>query len=529
MKFVSTGDTAIRVSFEHTLHHPIPAPDHLWVPETIPSITFPQKGAPLSDHIDAVMSAFLPEIWERSMLDEFQDPTSLIPLEFRGRKMHELQLYHGPTESFKDVGCFVAAQIYNKLFDRTKYRVVVATSGDTGGAVAHAFSQINGLPVTILYPRSKISPYQEKQINHAHDPYHRIMPLALSGDFDACQKLAKQLLMVHPTILSSNSISLARLLPQIGYHSWCAAQLEKPCTLVIPSGNMGNACSAFLAKYMGASIQSIHIACNQNDIVARSILRQDECYKPTVQTPASAMDVSKPSNWIRLKHFGVDADNPHVSASSTSSSTINIIQNEIGVCPHTAVGYDATAYIPYTNDYIVVVATASPKKFILNVSPRSPIDRCRYTRPHKLHYVSYQTIFLIGPPCSGKESVAKRLNGSIWKTLRIDTIWSHIQNRTIPTGVVALPPFIVEQYLLMQKLRAYPCSAIVFLDTNALVMEQRLNDHDRWNDFNLKDKMSIDEMLQYFFRKWVSFSDYKIITNHNAISQCVRTIQTLLG
>ena len=336
-------------------------------------------------------------------------------------------MFHGPTESFKDVGCFVAAQIYHKLFDRTKYRVIVATSGDTGGAVAHAFAQLNGLPVTILYPRGKISPYQEKQITGVEDPYHRILPLSVSGDFDKCQKLAKQLIMSHPTLLSSNSISLARLLPQIAFHSWCAMQMDSPCTLVIPSGNMGNACSAFLAKYMGAPIKAVHIACNANDVVARFIQNRDATPQPTIQTPATAMDVGKPSNWIRLQFLGVTSENDHVTASSTPSPTITTIRNEIGVCPHTAVGYHATCQLPYTDDSIVVVATASPVKFTHNISPRHALDRCRYNRPHKLHHVAYRTVFLIGPPCVGKESIAKQTQGHIWKTKTKTQIWDSIK------------------------------------------------------------------------------------------------------
>jgi threonine synthase len=394
MQFVSTATNQQKVSFKHTLCHPIPSPGHLWMPEKISCVQFPPKDCDLKEFVHCVMSVFAPGIWRKDMLDNFAMPLALTPKTFRNRDAFELELFHGPTEAFKDVGCFVAAQVYKELFDPEKYRVIVATSGDTGGAVAHAFSKTNGLPVTILYPMNRISPYQERQIVHVPDPYHRIIPATIDGDFDQCQTIVKDTLMKYPNTISSNSISLARLLPQIAYHAWCAAQFDDPVTLIVPSGNMGNACSAIMAKQMGANIRSIHIACNENDSVERFINHKDTGYRPktTVQTLATAMDVGKPSNFIRLCHLVNLKTCEYITASRTGNNDIQTIQNEMNCCPHTAIGYHASLFV---NDRpIVVLATASPKKFIERSS--SPLYVCRTVQTHHLHLSKYNLVWLVG-------------------------------------------------------------------------------------------------------------------------------------
>ena len=145
MKFVSTDPRDVRqVTCRHTLVQPIPSTGHLWMPENIANIHWPPKDAPLKMFIDAVMKTFGPDCWNTSFLTDFTFQPTLVRRWFRNRELFELQLWHGETESFKDVGCFVAAKIYNHLFDKKNHRVVVATSGDTGGAVAAACAKENG-------------------------------------------------------------------------------------------------------------------------------------------------------------------------------------------------------------------------------------------------------------------------------------------------------------------------------------------------------------------------------------------------
>lgn len=469
MQYISTDKTdQQKVSFKHTLCNPIPSPGHLWIPEKITSAQFPSKDCDLKDFVHCVMSVFAPDIWRKDMLDNFVMPLALTPKKFRNRDMFELELFHGPTEAFKDVGCFVAAQVYKEMFDPEKYRVIVATSGDTGGAVAHAFSETNGLPVTVLYPMNRISPYQERQIVHVKDPYYRITPAAVDGDFDQCQKIAKDILMKHPHTISSNSISLVRLLPQIAYHAWCAAQFDDPVTLIVPSGNMGNTCSAIMAKQMGANIRSIHIACNENDSVERFINHKDTTYCPknTVQTLATAMDVGKPSNFVRLTHLVNLRTCDFITASRTDNDDIQKIKSEMNCCPHTAVGYHASLFV--NEKPLVVLATASPKKFTERVA--NPLHLCRTVQTQYLHLCKYKLLWLVGL----KEYLS---------SLKVPE-WSGEETE----GVFALPPEHVSKTAQTKGIVVY----IRRVPTNSELKEHKCF-HRRWF---LSSTFSIPEFVQ---------------------------------
>ena len=289
----------------------------------------------------------------------------------------------------------------------------MATSGDTGAAVAAAFAAKAKVPATILYPLGKISPYQEKQMVSVQGG--GVVALAVEGDFDRCQKAAKEILAASPSAISANSISLARLLPQAAYHAWAAARLPG-ATLVVPSGNMGNVCSALLAKRMGAPIGHVHVACNENDGVSRYLNGEDLEYspKPTKATPATAMDVGKPSNWVRLSRWlGVGPKTPFVSASSTPSSAIPALQEKWGVCPHTAVAHGAAeGFRASKNAPVCVLATASPVKF-RRYSPRAPQDRARVLKPELLPSFPRRRIVFVGLPKTGKKTLCARFPTSI--------------------------------------------------------------------------------------------------------------------
>jgi threonine synthase len=534
MKFVSTNsdDGTGSVTFLEALTNPLPSRGHLWMPETLAPIEWPSKDRPFADFVNAAMEYFCPESWEATFLDYFSFQPVLKPRTFRNRSVSELQLFHGDTESFKDVGCFCAAKLYNHLFEADKYRVIVATSGDTGGAVAAAFATENGIPCTVLYPKGKISPYQEKQIVELLDPYHRVLPIAVSGDFDRCQKIAKQLLTAFPRqLLSSNSISLARLLPQIGYHAWAAAQdPDRPCTLIIPSGNMGNCVAALMAKRMGAPIARVHIACNENNAVAEYINHRTKTFepKPTVVTPASAMDVGKASNFVRLEYLGARED-AAVSAGSASSTNIAIVQNETGVCPHTACGYDNLIHVPYADPRVIVVATASPAKFLARASPRAPIDRAQFNRIHRLHHCGFRTVFLVGPPNAGKGSIVDALQGTCWKSKENYEVQNLLNN--VPDGVIALNPFIVDTYKTMELIRQVRCSCIVYLSASSMSIRERQKDRiwgKRMTAWMLSTHHNVDHFLQARLRKYLTYSDIIISTDYTPIGKCIRTLQHLV-
>ena len=474
MHFVST-DGSQRVSFEETLRRPIPSPGHLWVPEHVPKVAWPPSSAPIDAFVNTVLEAFTPP--------KFHGATVNMPLKLVQREegLAELQLFHGPTEAFKDLGCQVAAHVYSKCFSASEKRVYVATSGDTGGAVASAFAaHESGVPATILYPLGKISPYQEKQMVEIAARTPRVAVVAVEGDFDRCQKAAKTILASTPKAISANSISLARLLPQIAYHAWAAAQLPG-VALVVPSGNMGNACAAVFAKQMGADISHVHIACNANDGVARYLQKDDPSYtpKPTIATPATAMDVGKPSNWARLEWLGVGPETPYVSASSTPSSTIRNYQERWGVCPHTAVGYAAAEGLDFP--LVCVLATASPVKF-RRFSPRVPKDLARVAHPEVLPSLSKRRLVFVGLPKTGKRTLQRRFPGS---TLHSDD----------PRN-----------------------ECIVFLDC-------RNTDLLRSRGADIEDEATIERLRQSYRRK----AHVWIVTDYNTVDQAEKTLRALLA
>lgn len=419
IRFVSTNGGAVRVGLVEALRRPIPSQGELWMPEKIPRVDFPGPSEPLSAFVEAAILPYAPQIprlktvCERALdgVDLMLKPTPL----HAPSVSHELQLWHGPTEAFKDVGCRVALGLYKTLLEES--RLVVATSGDTGGAVAAAAAH-HGSRATVLYPKGRISAYQQEQMTTGlDDPNHVVAALAVEQDFDECQVIAKQAVENSGgTLLSANSVSLARLLPQIGYHAWAASRLPPGSRFVIPSGNMGNVCAAMIARRMGAPIGPIHIACNANDAVPRFLNKVDTRYTScsTVQTPATAMDVGNPSNWVRIKHLLHHGSEGELSASSTSSQEIleTIRAHSGAICPHTAVGYAAASSLQSSSvPATVVISTASAKKFTEGKPPEPPVVLYKTQNPAATR--GADTLFLVGMPGVGKTTIARQLGNSI--------------------------------------------------------------------------------------------------------------------
>lgn len=227
--------------------------------------------------------------------------------------VYTLELFHGPTLAFKDVGARFMSRClgYFSKGDNRKLTVLVATSGDTGGAVANGFYNVDGVEVVILYPSGKVSSVQEKQLTTLGK---NIRSLEVDGTFDDCQALVKKAfadaeLTSEMYLTSANSINVARWLPQQFYYFFAAAQWTKKDAPVIsvPSGNFGNICAGLLANRSGLPVQHFIAACNANDVVPRFMA--DGSYHPasTVQTISNAMDVGNPSNFSRiLELFGKD-------------------------------------------------------------------------------------------------------------------------------------------------------------------------------------------------------------------------------
>ncbi|MDQ1160832.1 threonine synthase [Chryseobacterium sp. SORGH_AS 447] len=234
-----------------------------------------------------------------------------IPLKKINEHIYSLELFHGPTLAFKDIGArFMSGCLSYFLKDQDKkVTVLVATSGDTGGAVAHGFYKTPGINVVILYPKNKVSPVQEKQLTALGE---NISALEINGSFDDCQSLVKQAfsdqeITSNVFLTSANSINVARWLPQQIYYllalkQWQRTEKEPP-VICVPSGNFGNICAGILAHLRGLPAKHFIAACNKNDSIPRYLEIRELVQKETVPTLSNAMDVGNPSNFVRVSEL----------------------------------------------------------------------------------------------------------------------------------------------------------------------------------------------------------------------------------
>ena len=293
--------------------------------------------------------------------------------------IYALELFHGPTLAFKDVGGRFMARLLQYFTAGERLNVLVATSGDTGSAVANGFLGVEGIHVYVLYPKGKVSPIQECQFTTLG---RNITALEVDGVFDDCQALVKSAFMDEELnsamrLTSANSINVARFLPQSFYYFWAYAQMKRAgladeLVICTPSGNFGNICSGLFAKRMGLPVKRFIAANNANDVFYQ-YLRTGE-YRPraSVQTIANAMDVGNPSNFARIldlyghSHEAICAD---VSGATFSDSqiaeTIKDVYDRTGyLCdPHGACGYRALREGLQPGETGVFCETAHPAKF----------------------------------------------------------------------------------------------------------------------------------------------------------------------
>ena len=300
---------------------------------------------------------------------------------------HVLELFHGPTAAFKDFGARFLAACMQRLRRPADppLTIVVATSGDTGAAVAAAFHRRSGLRVVILYPDGRVSPRQAHQLGCFGD---NVQALRVAGSFDDCQRLAKQALSDHALqvripLSSANSISLGRLLPQMAYHAHAALThwraRRTPLHLVVPTGNLGNALAAILARACGLPIGRIALATNANRVVPDFFDGGDYRPRPGIATLANAMDVGAPSNFERLRRLYPDdaglraAFVAHAVDDASIRSTIRAATARYGevFCPHTACAVRVLEDLRAggAEGHWAIVATAHPAKFEQIVEP----------------------------------------------------------------------------------------------------------------------------------------------------------------
>ncbi|HLP38873.1 threonine synthase [Lacibacter sp.] len=310
-----------------------------------------------------------------------------IPLVQVSENISSLELFHGPTLAFKDVGARFMSRCLGQFVKGAdkKVTVLVATSGDTGGAVANGFYNVEGVEVVILYPSGKVSSVQEKQLTTLGNNIHA---LEVNGTFDDCQQLVKQAfsdaeLNKELFLTSANSINVARWLPQqfyyfFAYKQW--KQKDQPPVISVPSGNFGNICAGILAHMSGLPVNHFIAACNANDIVPSFMQSQKYQPKPAVATISNAMDVGNPSNFVRiLELFHQQFPQLKEKFSSVSitdeetKQTMKRVYDELHYTldPHGAVGYLALdRYLQqHVTDKGIFLETAHPVKFYDVVEP----------------------------------------------------------------------------------------------------------------------------------------------------------------
>ena len=387
MKYYSLNLNSPKVSFAEAVIKGIAPDKGLYFPDQIEPLSedFYQNIENLSN-IDIAYQAIqqfigdeIPENELKSILADvlsFEFP--VVPI---SEDMATLELFHGPTMAFKDVGARFMARClgyFNRNNDN-EVTVLVATSGDTGGAVAKGFLGVKGVNVVILYPKGKVSDIQERQLTTLGQ---NITALQVDGVFDDCQQMVKtafldQEITSSRQLTSANSINVARWLPQLFYFMFAYKQLKhlnKELVFSVPSGNFGNICAGIVAHKLGLPIKHFIASVNSNDTIVRYLNNGRYEPKPSVATISNAMDVGDPSNFIRIeKLFDHDLNSLKKKFSSYSFSDIQtkeamseIYKNTNYVAdPHGAVGYlGLKEYKLNSKEFGVFLETAHPVKFL---------------------------------------------------------------------------------------------------------------------------------------------------------------------
>ncbi len=391
MRFYSTNNPKNTVDLATAILQSLPEDNGLYMPVEIPSLASGFINAlPKLNIREIAYEVSLPYLREDFSEQQIADIINQIdfgaPLESLNYNLHILELWHGPSLAFKDFGARFMAAVISKLSERKDQRItiLVATSGDTGGAVASGFLGVDNVDVIILYPSGKVSPIQEKQLTTLGQ---NITALEIAGSFDDCQALVKKAFLDKDlrhryNLSSANSINIARLIPQSFYYFSGYGQLEFKDDVVfcIPSGNFGNLTAGLLSRIMGLPIKHFIAAVNANDVIPRYLATGN--YSPTasIATMSNAMDVGNPSNFYRmLEFFGGDwaTMKDHISAYSVTETetidTIKLYAEESGYIldPHTAVGcHAASLYLQEKeDDQVIVLGTAHPAKFLPAIEP----------------------------------------------------------------------------------------------------------------------------------------------------------------
>jgi threonine synthase len=396
MKLYSTKSPNKFVSLKEAIFKGLPDDNGLYMPKSIPVL--PQSFIKnIKKHsfqsiafevARRMMRGAIPENDIKIIVETAIDfPAPVVKLD---DKTHILELFHGPSLAFKDFGARFMAQTmsYFNKGDNQELVILVATSGDTGGAVAAGFYKTMGIKVVILYPSGKVSLLQEKQLTTLGE---NITALEVQGTFDDCQALVKKAfldkeLTAKIRLSSANSINIARLIPQSFYYFEAYKQVDtqgKPLVFAVPSGNFGNLTAGLFARKMGLPIHQFIAATNANDVVPKYLESGNYQPTPSVPTLSNAMDVGSPSNFVRmLDMYGstwnnmIEVVKGYAYDDETTKQAMKEIQTKYDytIDPHGAVGYLALKEYQKSMDVVgIVLETAHPAKFLNDVE--SILDR----------------------------------------------------------------------------------------------------------------------------------------------------------
>ena len=422
MQLYSTKNKALKVSFEEAVLRSLPQDNGLYMPIKIPKLSnqffedlenksFSELSFEIAHKLigDSIPSDILQKIVQESI--NFDAP--VVPIH---DNIYSLELFHGPTLAFKDFGARFMSRVMKYYKEEgSKLYILVATSGDTGGAVASGFYEVEGIEVVILFPKGKVSPLQQKQLTTLGK---NITSVEIDGTFDDCQAIVKQAFLDVSfnksfNLSSANSINISRLIPQTFYYFNALRQLKnsKDAVFIVPSGNFGNLTAGILAQQMGMPLHHFVAATNKNDIVPSYIKTGEYSPRPSQATISNAMDVGNPSNFPRMNDLYSSSWNTmkeNISAYSFSDeetkSAMKYVYDKYNYTldPHGAVGY--LAAVQYKKEAkhsgpLIFLETAHPSKFIetvqetLNVKIEIP-ERLAILESKEENYASMSTEYL---------------------------------------------------------------------------------------------------------------------------------------
>ena len=392
MKYYSTNKKVSGVSLQDAVVKGLAEDKGLFMPDSIKAL--PQSFFDTIETMSfqeiayTVADAFFGEDVEAEALKKivYETLNFDVPLVHVADNIYSLELYHGPTLAFKDVGGRFMSRLLGYFIQKqgeNNVKVLVATSGDTGSAVANGFLGVEGIHVYVLYPKGLVSPIQECQFTTLGQ---NITALEVDGTFDDCQALVKSAFMddelnAKLKLTSANSINVARFLPQSFYYFYAYAQLKKlgkatDVVMCVPSGNFGNITAGLFAKKMGLPVKRFIAANNRNDIFLQYLKTGVYTPRPSVSTIANAMDVGDPSNFARVldlysgSHAAISTEISGVSYNDKQiADSLKNCYQETGYLldPHGAVGYRALRDGLAVNEIGVFLETAHPAKFLETV------------------------------------------------------------------------------------------------------------------------------------------------------------------